>query len=304
MSIIERAIRRLKPGGDEEASPGPEIRPEPPRAQPVPTLPTQELLESKAGSATPPPPGDAEVDGPFETIDLAKLESDGMIVPHGKRTQLSEEFRAIKRPLLQNVRQRGVKAVRKSNLILVTSAFPNEGKTFSSINLAMSMSLEPDHSVLLIDADVAKPRSEDFLGLSPRPGLMDLLLDPKLRLADVAIRTNVDRLQVLLAGRAHLQANELLASESMSRLLDELAAKPDRIVIFDAPPLLVTTEAAVLAQRVGQVVVVVEAGKTAQAAVKTALAQIDGCRVFGLLNKSTNALGENQFNYGRYGESE
>ncbi len=194
-----------------------------------------------------------------------------MIVPHGKRTQLSEEFRAIKRPLLQNVKQRGAKAVRKSNLILVTSAFPNEGKTFSSINLAMSMSLEPDHSVLLIDADVAKPRSEDFLGLSPRPGLMDLLLDPKLRLADVAIRTNVDRLQVLLAGRAHLQANELLASESMSRLLDELAGKPDRIVIFDAPPLLVTTEAAVLAQRVGQVVMVVEAGKTAQAAVKTAL---------------------------------
>lgn len=254
--------------------------------------------------AAPRGPGAPETGGFFEAIDLAKLERDGMIVPDGKRTQLSEEFRAIKRPLLQNVKLRGSKAVKRSNLILVTSAFPNEGKTFSSMNLAMSMSLEPDHSVLLIDADVAKPRSEDFLGLSPRTGLMDLLLDPKLRLADTVIRTNVDRLSVLLAGRSHRQANEVLASESMNRLLDELAARPDRIVIFDAPPLLVTTEAAVLAQRVGQVVVVVEAGKTAQAALKTALAQVEGCRIFGLLNKSTNSLGENQFNYGRYGESE
>jgi receptor protein-tyrosine kinase len=241
------------------------------------------------------------IDGPFDTIDLAALESSGMIVPDGRRTQISEEFRIIKRTLLQNVKRRE-SSESTSNLILVTSAFPGEGKTFSSINLAISMSREIDHSVLLVDADVAQVRRADFLGLKPRKGLIDLLVNPSLSLEEAVIRTNVERLDVLLAGPAHHHATELLASDAMTRLLSRLAAQgPERIVIFDGPPLLVTTEAGALAHRAGQVVLVVEAGKTTQAAVKSAMAQLEGCTVFAVLNKSTGGLSEDMHSYGRYG---
>ena len=229
------------------------------------------------------------------------LERAGMILPGGRRTQISEEFRAIKRGLLQVAKQADSGQARSNNMIMVTSAFPNEGKTFSSINLALSMSLELDHSVLLVDADVARAERFDFLGLSSGTGLMDLLLDPERSLEQTIIRTNIDRLDVLLAGSHQQQASELLASESMSRLLDRLAAQgPDRIVILDGPPLLVTTEARTLAHRAGRVVIVVEADRTPQAALKAALAQLEGCSVFGLLNKRTGSLSGDVFNYGSY----
>ena len=305
MSIIERVVRRLKAAEAEEAPRAVEILaeprpdfliPPPPSAHPEEELNRRAASHLRTGAATA---------GPSDTIDLARLEGAGMIVPNGKRSQISEEFRVIKRPLLQNLKRRESAPARSSNLILVTSAFPDEGKTFSSINLALSMSLERDHSVLLVDADVVQPRRHHFLGLRPRKGLVDLLLDPKLSLAETVIRTNVERLEVLLAGPAHPQATELLASESMSRLLKELAAQgPERIVIFDAPPLLLTTEAGVLAHRAGQVVIVVEAGKTTQAALKSALAQLEGCSVFGILNKSTGSLDQDMHNYGRYRYSE
>jgi len=301
VSIIERAVRRLKPAEAEEAPRAAEILQE---SRPAPAIPpTQDARREEEPNqrAVPLPRSASTTESPSDSIDLAGLEQAGMIVPDGKRTQVSEEFRVIKRTLLQNAKRRDPAAAPSANLIVVTSAFPDEGKTFSAINLAISMSLELDHSVLLVDADVAQPRRGDFLGLRPGKGLMDLLLDPGLSLKDTVIRTNVERLDVLLAGPPHRQANEILASESMSRLLDELAAQgPDRIVIFDAPPLLVTTEAGTLAHRAGQVVLVVEAGKTTQSALKSALAQLEGCRVFGLLNKSTRGLNQDVYGYSRY----
>ena len=320
MSIIERAVRRLKPMEVVETPPESRLVEivEHRKTQPTtPTVPspvapplaprvakqTERPVEKSKKRAA--PPAVAPVEGPFDTIDLADLESSGMIVPGGKRTQISEEFRLIKRKLLHNARQGDSVASRSNNLILVTSAFPNEGKTFSSINLAISMSLELDHSVLLVDADVAQAGQNDFLGLKPRRGLMDLLLDPEQSLEQTIIRTNIERLDVLLAGRSHHQANELLSSESMTRLLNQLASQgPDRIVIFDAPPLLVTTEAGTLAHRAGQVVMVVEAGKTTQAALKSALGHLEGCSVFGLLNKSARGPGDGAHEYSRYRYSE
>lgn len=305
MSIIERAVRRLRPGGVKEASRAGEILPKPEPVSPIPALRSAHPPWEPSRRSDSPGRSVTGIEGPSDKIDLARLERAGMIVPDGRRTQISEEFRIIKRALVQNVKRRDSAAHRSSNLILVTSAFPNEGKTFSSINLAISMSRELDHSVLLVDADVARPQRGDFLGLRPRKGLIDLLLDPGVSLEKTTIRTNVERLDVLLAGPPHHHANELLASESMSRLLNRLAAQgPERIVIFDAPPLLVTTEAGTLAHQAGQVVMVVEAGKTTQAALKSALAQLEGCSVFGILNKSTGGLNEDMQNYGyRYSET-
>jgi receptor protein-tyrosine kinase len=188
-----------------------------------------------------------------------------------------------------------------ANLVLVTSALPGEGKTFCAINLAISIALEMDRTVLLVDADVAKPGVLNTLGLEAKKGLMDALLDRQIDVADVLCWTDIDKLTRLPAGSSHQHATELLASDTMRGLLEEMAGRHrDRIVIFDSPPLLGASEAGVLAGQMGQIIVVVEAGRTSEAALKDALSRIDSSRVTGLLlNKGDNLrLG---YGYGGYG---
>ena len=163
---------------------------------------------------------------------------------------------------------------------MVTSSLPGEGKTFCAVNLAISIALELDHTVLLVDADVAKPSVGRYLKTTNeleenKAGLMDILLDKNLDLSDVMLRTNIDKLTLLRSGRNHKHATELLASHAMSTLLDEIATRyPDRVIIFDSPPLLLSTEARALASKMGQIALVVEAGSTTQNAVKDLLSQL------------------------------
>jgi protein-tyrosine kinase len=173
---------------------------------------------------------------------------------------------------------------------MVTSSLPNEGKSFTAINLAMSIAMEMDRTVLLVDADVARPSLPRVLGLPEQKGLLDVLQDKSLTLSDVLLRTNVDKLSILMAGTRDAHATELLASEAMGRLLNDLARRySDRIVVFDSPPLLVTTEARVLATRVGQIVFVVRAEETPQRAVMEALGTIEACPVkLLILNQARN----------------
>jgi len=236
-------------------------------------------------------------------INLARLKQAGLITPDGERSQLAEEFRVIKRPLLMNAFGRGAARVANGNLIMVTSSLPGEGKSFCAVNLAMSIAMERDHTVLLIDADVAKPSVPRYLGLKTDRGLMDLLIDDSLQMSEVLIKTNVEKLTLLPAGRGHRYATELLASNAMDRLLDDVARRyPDRIIIFDSPPLLATSEARVLATHMGQIVMVVEAEKTTHEAVKEALKHIEGCEVVGMvLNKGKMAGGTDY--YGYYGKN-
>lgn len=221
------------------------------------------------------------------TLDLERLERLGHIISTQTRSTQAEEFRQIKRPLLKNARGDNAVANRLS-LIMVTSALPREGKTFCSINLAMSMAAEIDTSVLLVDADVVRPEMLGRLGLSPCKGLLDVLTDPHLKLSDVILKTNVPKLSILSSGTPNSMSTELLASEAMEALLVSLATRhPDRIVIFDAPPLLVTNEAKVLASRVGQVVMVVTASSTPRKAAEQAFAAVEQCPiVLSVLNKA------------------
>ena len=225
------------------------------------------------------------------TLDLRALQSSGYLVPGQHRTALAEEFRHVKRPLLTLARDKGLES-RRQTLIMVTSALSGEGKTFCAINLAMSVAAEIDGSVLLVDADVVQPSLLRRLGVPPMPGLLDLLADPTLELSQVVAATNVPKLSILSAGTPNAMSTELLASEAMERLLASLAEDhPDRVVIFDAPPLLLTSEAQVLASRVGQVVMVVEAARTPRQALAQAFAQLEACPVvMPLLNKA-RALG-------------
>jgi exopolysaccharide/PEP-CTERM locus tyrosine autokinase len=234
------------------------------------------------------------------SINLEQLHRLGMVTPEGERTPVSEEFRIIKRPLIKAAFNRGLDgSKRHANLIMVTSSLPGEGKTFCAINLAMSIAMEMDHTVLLVDADVARPSVPRYLGIDAEVGLMDVLTNDKLDLSDVMLRTNVDTLRLLPAGQAHRNATELLASLAMSNLLDEIARRyPDRIVIFDSPPLLLTSEARALAGQMGQIVMVVEAETTTQHAVKDALRQLGSDDNVSLIYNKAHAFGGNNYGYG------
>ena len=224
-------------------------------------------------------------------LDLGRMRELGMVTAAGGRTNLLEEFRIIKRPLLKRAfAERGPKD-NPGNLIMVTSSLPGEGKTYSAINLAMSIAMELDHTVLLVDADVARPSVLRTLGLPAQRGLMDILLDDTLDLSDVMLRTNVDTLSILPAGTSTPRATELLASSTMTAMVHELAHRyPDRVIIFDSPPLMLTSESRVLASHMGQIVVVVEAQTTTQHAVKEALQQLEGMANVNLLYNKTRDI--------------
>ena len=221
-------------------------------------------------------------------LDLNRMRDLGMVTAAGGRTRLLEDFRVIKRPLLQRAFAERKDSDKPGNLIMVTSSLPGEGKTYCAINLAMSIAMELDHTVLLVDADVARPSVLRSLGLPAHRGLMDILLDDKVDMADVMLRTNVDTLTILPAGTSTPRATELLASSSMTTLLHEIANRyRDRIVIFDSPPLLLTSESRVLASHMGQIVLVVEAQTTTQHAVKEALRQLEGNQNVNLIYNKT-----------------
>jgi protein-tyrosine kinase len=233
-------------------------------------------------------------------LDMARLVHDGYLVPGTSRTDLADEFRVIKRPLLANTKQSSTQRNTKSNLIMLTSALPGEGKTFCAINLALSIATEVDSSVLLVDADVLRPAVLSRLGVGGEHlGLLDLLIDPELDVAEVMIKTSIPKLSLIPAGAPRIDSTELLASASMERLLGDLSDRyPERIIIFDAPPLLVTTEAKVLASRMGQVLVVVDENRAHQHEVKKAFGLLkDNPVVLAILNKSHHRAETARYGY-------
>lgn len=235
-------------------------------------------------------------------LDLNYLQQAGMVVPDASRSKIKEEYRHIKRPLLMNAAGKGTSVIKHANLIMVSSAHPNEGKTFSAINLALSIAAERDKTVLLVDADVVRPSIAGFLGLKTDAGLVDYLVEDNVELSDILVKTDLPTLTILPAGNPHHLSTELLASEGMHKLMEELSTRySDRIVIFDAPPLLATTEACVLASMVGQIVLVVEAERTTRADIKEALDRLHPnpeIAVGLILNKSQRVADNTYYGYG------
>jgi exopolysaccharide/PEP-CTERM locus tyrosine autokinase len=298
VSIIERAAELLR-----SAPQAPQSRPPAPEQS---ETRRRDLIE-RASAEPQPEPGKRNAPGrsPGRTarqfaVDRNRLHALSLLTPDGERTPLAESFRRIKRQVLANVAKHKPGAP-PANLILVTSALAGEGKTFCAINLAISMALERDRTVLLVDADVARPSVPRALGLKAEGGLMEVLLDRHVDFADVLWKTDIGGLSVLPAGAAHQHATELLTSDAMRALLRDMAERhPDRIVVFDSPPLLAASEAGALASQVGQIVVVVEAGKTSEAALQRALGRIDAGRVTGLILNKVEAA-PLEYTYGAYG---
>jgi exopolysaccharide/PEP-CTERM locus tyrosine autokinase len=283
MSIIEKAAGRLDRARPSEPAPrtySPKPSPEPEAAElQQPERPLRVTREVE--------------------LDLARMNRMGILTADGGRSNLVEDLRSIKRPLLKTAFGAQRPGQNPGNLVMITSSLPGEGKTYCSINLAMSIAMELDHTVLLVDADVARPSVLSTLGLHNQSGLMDLLLNKEQDMADVLLRTNVPQLSILPAGRTNARATELLASHAMDGLVREIAHRyRDRIIIFDSPPLLLTSEAHVLASHMGQIVVVVEAEKTTQQALKESLRQLEGCPNVNLVyNKSRRTTGMETYDY-------
>ena len=274
MNLIEEAakrLRQLEAAGVVRTSHAPHDG-----AQPrlVPAEPGKRTLEARPA--------------PARTLDLARLQASGLITPALRHSKLLQEFRLIKRPLIKHALGRSEMQAPNRNLIMVTSAMPGEGKSFVAVNLAMSLAMEVDCRVLLVDADVLAPSIPQVLRIEPAKGLMDVLTGAGTPLRETLLSTNVERLSLLLAGTPHSNAAEFLASDSMSRLLAELSGRyPDRIVVFDSPPLLATTESRALATHMGQVIVAEEAQRTTHATLGSALSTVESCPVvYTLLNKT------------------
>lgn len=238
---------------------------------------------------------------------LDRLVAANMLVPGGGLgREIQDDYRRIKRPLVSNACGRSKQMVDRGNLILITSSVPGEGKSYTSVNLALSISQEMDNTVLLVDCDVAKQGASRLLGLENVAGLVDVLENDNLTIGDVLLQTDIPHFRVVSAGKQSEYITELLASQRMAGLVNEIAGRySDRIIIFDGPPMLPTPQTKVMAGLVGQVVFVIEAGKTPQSLVEEALEMIPDEQATGIvLNKNEGLTSRGGNYYGYYGSED
>jgi receptor protein-tyrosine kinase len=286
-SVVERAIAKMSAlGRSTRPRPAPDhSAPGSGRSGPAP-----EPVRPRGRSAGQPTTSRVE-------IDVRRLARAGMFAPGSTVNRTTEEFRLIKRAVLERTDKAQAEGVANANLVMVTSTREGEGKTFVALNLAFSLAAEQDRSVILVDADPAKSSVAQFLHLQVEHGLIDLLEGDALQPEDVVLPASIAGLSILPAGHHHALGSELFASERMGALLRALCvAMPHGIVILDAPPVLATSEPSALARHVDQTVLVVEADKTSRAAIIEALNLIGICPHIGLvLNKARFRFGTVRF---------
>jgi protein-tyrosine kinase len=284
MSIIESALEKLRRAGVPAGAPGAPVR----RAA------GGAAAAAAAVAAVAPPPA-PERPSKSITVDLPALRRAGYLPEEKLDRRFVEHYRRIKRPLVEQALAGGADA----HLILVSSALPGDGKTFTSINLALSMARERDVSVLLIDADISRARISDVFGLREEPGLVGALTDGTLDVESLVVGTDIPGFEILPAGRSVENDTELLASARMSQLFARLGASNlRRLVVIDAAPLLAASEGRVLLPIAGQVVLVVRAGATPQRAVMDSVALVDKNKLRGLvLNQAHPSSGEGSYGY-------
>jgi receptor protein-tyrosine kinase len=260
MSIVERAIKKLQ---QSYSAPVAAVPPSIARSGDA----SAESLAPSAPVADMGPPVRRSI-----KLELGSLRARRLLPPVDEEREVAAQYRHIKRPLIARGLGRGEERVPNGNAVMLTSALPGEGKSFTSLNLALSMALERQLSVLLVDADVARPRISREFGLEEDPGLLDVLESDDLDPETLLIGTDLPTLRILPAGRPSSTATELLAGPRMQQILRELCERdPDRMIVFDSPPVLPTTESRALAQYMGQIVFVVHASRTPQQAVLEAL---------------------------------
>lgn len=234
---------------------------------------------------------------PRLTLDCEALRKQGFLPDSNEDRRFANYYRRIKRPIITHALAHAPDGATDPRVVMMASALPGDGKTFTSINLALSIAREQDVSVVLVDADVAKLHLSRILGVERQPGLLDAVIDPTLDVESVILHTNIAGLSILPAGTQHERATELLASVRMTQVVARLmAADPRRIALFDSPPLLSSSESRALVQVLGQVVLMVRSGVTPQQAVLDAIGCIPENKPVGLiLNGREGGLAEGYY---------
>jgi len=281
MSTIERAIEKLsKSGADDGLS---NLLESTELVSNVDDEPKgHDVVDHSFGGS-----GDRNSGVPSKQVCLSGwLKAYGMLPSNHSRNRIMEEYRMIKRPLLKYVDGDGADKIHNSNLIMVASALPGEGKTFTALNLAISIAMEQGRTAILVDADFSRISLEKIVG-KDRKGFGDYLAGEVASVDEVLLDTDVHDLKIVASGTPHAYATELLAGSKMSSFIVDINNKfPDNIIIFDTPPVLISSEAGTLSKEVGQVVFVVEAEQSSKDKLSEALSVFDPSQTVGLvLNK-------------------
>jgi protein-tyrosine kinase len=283
MSRIEDALRRL------QSSP----------ASARNAAATAQSAGARLARLTSDAPAGHQYGGKLVELDADQFKARGLLAPNAEERRLAEQYRAIKRPILRNASGRQEPLVERSNLLMVTSAIAGEGKTFTCLNLCLSIAREKDWTVVLVDGDCAKPQLTRLFGAERQPGFLDLLRDASLTFESLVMPTSVEGLALLPTGTHDQHSSELLGSDRMRKVCANLSTSdPNRMVIFDSSPMLLTTEAPILASHVGQVVVVVRADSTPREAVRAAVDKLDHTKAVSCVLNQTDSQ---MFGYDAYG---
>lgn len=283
MSLIENSLEKLRRATAKEPTAAASVFPAALRSESVATLDLR--------------PAHKRV-----SVDFGRLRSLGYLPEQGQERRFADYFHRIKRPLID--RATGANSAPDSRLILLSSALPGDGKTFVTLNLALSMARERDISMLLVDGDLPKAQISRVLGLHDQVGLLEALKDPGLDVESLVLDTDVSNLEVLPAGHPSEGASELVASARMRDIATRLISRhPKRLVLFDSPPLLVSSEARALAAIPGQIILVTRARHTPRRSIVDAIAQIDKKKLQGLVLNDAYGLGS-EHGYYDYGEVE
>lgn len=285
MSLVEQAIARMRQRGGDKISAT--------TATPESTAATDDRAPTTASSTK------------RLTVNLDSLRTQSYLPEERLDRRFADYYRQIKRPLIEKALAANASATGLDpRIIMLSSAMPGEGKTFTSINLALSIARERDLSVLLVDADMPKPQVSEIFGVQSEPGLTDALDDESLRIESLTMVTNIRGLSILPVGRPVDGVSELLTSDRMRQLLSALTThNPRRLILLDSPPLLVTSEARALLKVAGQAILVVRAGQTAQHDIREAIAMIDERQAGGIvLNHGYVAKSEEYYGYAQYGQ--
>jgi exopolysaccharide/PEP-CTERM locus tyrosine autokinase len=234
-------------------------------------------------------------------IDFQALAAEGIAISSEASPELRDEMRRIKWPVLANAFGEQSATISRGNMVMVASALSGDGKTFMSVNLAMSIASEKEVQVLLVDADIAKPHTSDLFGIRDFPGVIDYLSGEVSDVADIIVGTDIPGLSLLPAGRADEHAPELMASKRMSMLVAALNERiPRTVILFDTAPILETNESQVLSRLAGQVLLVVAANKTPQPAIHEAVSLLGPDLIVNIVFNRMRSLFRQKYRYGGY----
>ena len=232
-------------------------------------------------------------------VDMTSLFRAGMIDWNRVRSRVSEEFRLVQRQIVRTAFTAAGAEPGFSNLLMITSSIPGEGKSFTSLNLAACIARQRDHHVLLIDIDSKRDSFCMALGLGDAPGLLDLAANPDLDASQVMAKTAIENLTVLPIGIERDLGPELFASKQMTKLIQAIGRRyADRLIVLDAPPTLSTSDPAALAPIVGQILFVVEAERTQREEVESSLDLLQACPTITLLLNKVQV--QTRYTFGAY----